>query len=191
MLRRPNRKFCVYSFVVASPQHHLTSQKKLYYFLICLGRWDKTTNNNNHLTLGSPKGCGISTYPNLNSQVQIGASFKGQIVINKETTRYRGSTHVHLQLRATSHTSQEPWPWNCESWNESVQRPSQHASKIMQCGHGCSSVVWSHMQLGPRSNAISMNFYSCGSSHMINYNKLVVVSVWSAMVSRFCVRSTS
>ena len=27
--------------------------------------------------------------------------------------------------RATSHTSQGPWPWNCESPNESVQRSSQ------------------------------------------------------------------
>ena len=34
-------------------------------------------------------------------------------------------------LRATSHTSQEPWPWNCESPKESVQRPSQHTSKLM------------------------------------------------------------
>ena len=25
----------------------------------------------------------------------------------------------------------EPWPWNCESPEESVQRPSQHTSKLM------------------------------------------------------------
>jgi hypothetical protein len=35
------------------------------------------------------------------------------------------------QFRATSHTSQEPWPWNCESLKESVQRLSQHTSKLM------------------------------------------------------------
>jgi hypothetical protein len=44
---------------------------------------------------------------------------------------------------------------------------------------------------GPSTNAISVNFYSCGSSHMINYNKPTVVSVGSAMVSWFCVRPTS
>jgi hypothetical protein len=36
-----------------------------------------------------------------------------------------------------------------------------------------------------------MDFDSCGSSHMINENKPMVVSVWSAMVSRFYVMPTS
>ena len=36
-----------------------------------------------------------------------------------------------VHLRATSHTSQEPWPWSCESPKESVQTPSQDTSKIM------------------------------------------------------------
>ena len=44
---------------------------------------------------------------------------------------------------------------------------------------------------GPQPIVVSMNFYSCWSSHMITENKPMVVSVWSAMVSRFCVRSTS
>ena len=39
--------------------------------------------------------------------------------------------------------------------------------KIMHCGHGPSSVVWSHMWLRPQPNAISMNFYLCGFSHMV------------------------
>ena len=34
-------------------------------------------------------------------------------------------------IRATSHTSQEPWPWNCESPKERSQRPFQDTSKIM------------------------------------------------------------
>ena len=34
-------------------------------------------------------------------------------------------------LRVTSHTSQEPWPWNCESPKDSVQRPSQGTFEIM------------------------------------------------------------
>ena len=70
-------------------------------------------------------------------------------------------------FRATSHMSQEPQPWNCESHQKSVQRPSQYTSKIMQRGHGPSSVVWSHMWMGPQPNSISMNFYSYMSSHII------------------------
>ena len=48
-----------------------------------------------------------------------------------------GYTHCTLLsrmfklLRATSHMSQGPWPCNCESPKESVQRPSQHTSNIM------------------------------------------------------------
>jgi hypothetical protein len=37
----------------------------------------------------------------------------------------------------------------------------------------------------------SMNFYSCGSSHMINQNKSTVVSIWSAMVYQLSIRPTS
>ena len=36
-----------------------------------------------------------------------------------------------------------------------------------------------------------MPFHSCGSSHMINYNKSTVASVRSAMISQFRVRPTS
>ena len=77
------------------------------------------------------------------------------------------------------------WPWNCENPEEWVQRPSQHTSKIMYCSHKPSSVVWSHMWPGPQPTAISMVFYSCGSSHTIKYNKSTVVNIRSAMVSRF------
>ena len=38
---------------------------------------------------------------------------------------------IRTCLRATSHTSQEPWPWNCESPKESVQRQFQVTPKIM------------------------------------------------------------
>jgi hypothetical protein len=54
-----------------------------------------------------------------------------------------------------------------------------------------SSVVWSHMWLGPQPNAISIYFYSCGLSHTIKENKSAVVSIWSAMVFRFCGRPIS
>ena len=56
--------------------------------------------------------------------------------------------------------------------------------------HGPSIIVWSHMWPGPQPNAISMNLYSCGASHMVKSNKSTVMNVWSAMVSRFCVRPT-
>ena len=101
-------------------------------------------------------------------------------------------SHIHAILaRATSYTSQEPWPWNCESPNESVQRLSQDTSKIMYCGHGPSNAVWSHMWPGPQPNVISMNSYSCESSHMIQSHKTMIVSVHSAMVSQFCGKPTS
>ena len=42
-------------------------------------------------------------------------------------------SHVHSTLnvifRATSHTSQEPWPWNCESPNKSIEKPSKLQTK--------------------------------------------------------------
>jgi hypothetical protein len=95
------------------------------------------------------------------------------------------SKQSYLAQRATSHTSQEPWPWTCERPQESVQKPSQHTSKIIWCGHGPSSVVWSRMWLILQSSVGSMNFYSCGPSHMIRWKKPTVVSVRSAMISRF------
>ena len=39
----------------------------------------------------------------------------------------------------------------------------------------------------PQPNAILVNFYPCGSSHTIKWNKPTVMSVRSAMVSWFCV----
>ena len=62
-----------------------------------------------------------------------------------------------LALRGTSHTSQEPWPWNCESPNESVQGASQDTSKIMLCGHIPSSVVRSHLRPGTQPNIITIH----------------------------------
>jgi hypothetical protein len=64
-------------------------------------------------------------------------------------------------------------------------------SRSRSCGHGPLSVVWSHMSPGLQLIAISMNFYSCGSSHMIKWNKPTVARVWSVTVSRFCVRHVS
>ena len=57
-----------------------------------------------------------------------------------------------------SYTSQEPWPQNCESPKESVQWLSQDTSKIMQCGHIPSSVVWSHMWSRPSTKCYFNEF---------------------------------
>ena len=92
-----------------------------------------------------------------------------------------------MHIRATSHTSQEPWPWHCES----PKQASQGRPNIMYCGHRPSSLVWSHRWPGRQPNATSLNFYSNGSSCMIKHNKATVVSIRGAMVSRFYVRPTS
>ena len=47
----------------------------------------------------------------------------------------KATVPTHLQTHrvwSRAHTSQEPWPWKCESQKESVQRPpSHHTSKII------------------------------------------------------------
>jgi hypothetical protein len=55
------------------------------------------------------------------------------LLLSTHTTPWPGKFWgiIGEDLRATWHTSQEPWPWNCESPKESVQRPSQHTSKII------------------------------------------------------------
>ena len=49
-------------------------------------------------------------------------------------------------------------------------------------------LVWSRMWPGPQPNANSMYSYSCGSSHMMKYNRLMVVIMRSGMASRYSVR---
>ena len=87
--------------------------------------------------------------------------------------------------------SHELWPWNCEIPKESIQRCPKTPPKSCSVIHGPSSVVWSHIWLGPQPNAIWMNCYSCGSSHVMKDNKSTIVSVRSAMVLWLCVRPTS
>ena len=91
-----------------------------------------------------------------------------------------------LHLKATSHTSQELWPWYCES-------PKRKCPKAMVPTHPQNHVVWSRTLkcsvkpyvIGPSTKCyFKCNFYSCGSSHMIN------VSIQSVMISRFGVRPT-
>ena len=53
-------------------------------------------------------------------------------------------------LRATSHTSQETWPWNCESQKEVSKGYPKTLPK------SCSVVT------GPQPSAISMKLYSSG-----------------------------
>ena len=86
---------------------------------------------------------------------------------------------AYLQLAKHTdkgHFTYKPRAMTMKLWEpkESVRRPSQFTSKIMQRGHRPSSVPWSHTWPDPRPNAISINFYSCGSSLMIKkkWNKI-------------------
>ena len=110
---------------------------------------------------------------------------------SKEQRRYTtyGIFHCHL---GPLHTRAKSRDHDIVRAQKKVsQRPSEHTSKIIWCGHGPSSVVWSHMWPNPSPNAISMSFHSCGSSHMIKPTKSMVVSVQSVPSSpRFCVRPT-
>ena len=47
------------------------------------------------------------------------------------TTFHATLTFMDVAIRATPHTSQEPFPSNCESPNQSAQMLSQHTSKIV------------------------------------------------------------
>ena len=101
----------------------------------------------------------------------------------------RTCTKLHLAEGPLTH---EPRAVTMKLWEPKQKCPKAVPTHLQThvCGHRSSGVVWSHMWPGPQSNAISMKFYSCGSSHMIKSNKSIVVSVRSAMVSWFCVRST-
>ena len=80
-------------------------------------------------------------------------------------TQFRSQNR--LALRATSHTSQRAMTMRL--WGPKRKCPKAVPTHLHNYAvrHGPSSVVWSHMRLGPQSNAISMNFYTRGSSHMI------------------------
>ena len=106
-----------------------------------------------------------------------------------------GSAFQHksttLLLLGPLHTRAKSHDHKIVRAQKKVSKGRPNISKIMWCGHGSSSVVWSPYVPGPQPNAISMNYYSCGFSHTIKYNTQTVASIWSAMVSRFCVRPTS
>jgi len=90
-----------------------------------------------------------------------------------------------LLLRATSHTSQEVWPCDHEIVRAQKKVSKGHPKHLQ---NHVVYALWSHTWPGPGPNALSMNVYSCEFSNVIKYNKLMVVSVRSAMISRFCVR---
>ena len=83
----------------------------------------------------------------------------------------------------------EPRVMTMKLWEpkRSVQRPSQDTY-----GNMPSTVVWSHMWLGPQPKAISVNLYSYGVlTHDKIWKKSTIVRFRSVMVSRFYVRPTS
>ena len=73
------------------------------------------------------------------------------------------TTYVHV--RATSHTSQEPWPKNCESPIESVQRPSLHLQHHVVWSWTLKCSVKSYVT-APSTKCYFNESYSCGSSRM-------------------------
>ena len=98
---------------------------------------------------------------------------------------------VYVTLRATSHTSQELWPWNFEI-------PKTKCPKAAPT-HPRNHVVWSqavkasansYLRPCPQPTAISKIFHSCRSSHMIKIEQSMVVNVWNGIVSQFGVRPT-
>jgi hypothetical protein len=70
-----------------------------------------------------------------------------------------------VYVRATSHTSQEPWPWSCESPEESVQRPCQ--------SHLQNHVAWS------RTLKCSVKSYVTGSLNNCYFNKFIFMRVFT------------
>jgi hypothetical protein len=103
-------------------------------------------------------------------------------------------THFEaLALQPKGHFTHKPRVVTMKSWEPKRKCPkaTQDTSKIMWWGQGPSSVVWSHMWLGPQPNVVSMNSIHVGSSHMIQSNNPTVMRFWSAMVSWFCIRPTS
>jgi hypothetical protein len=99
-----------------------------------------------------------------------------------------------LSLRATSHTSQELSPWNCESPNESVQRPlSQHThlqnhlvrSQTLECS------VRSYVT-GPSTKCYFNGFLLMRVlTHYTNrINQWLWAYIWSAICSQFVFRLT-
>ena len=97
------------------------------------------------------------------------------------------------EREAKGHFTHKPRAMTIKVWEPKRKRPKvvpthlqNHVvwSRILECSVSC---MWS----GPQPNATSMNFYPCGSSHMIKQNKSTFVSIRSAMVSQLSVRPTS
>ena len=79
---------------------------------------------------------------------------------------YSTPTQISCYLRATSHMSQELWPWNCEGPKESVQRPSQdHLQNRV--------LVWS------RHLKCSVKPCVTGHSAKCNFNKFLFTQVFT------------
>jgi hypothetical protein len=74
------------------------------------------------------------------------------------------STWTDRPLRATSHTSQEPWPWNCES-------PKEKCSKAVPTHLQNHVVVWS------RILECSLKLYVTGPSTKCYFNEFLFTQV--------------
>ena len=101
------------------------------------------------------------------------------------------SWHWISWFSATPHTSQEPWPWNCESSKEvskGYPKTLPKSCSVITCPQ---RVVWNHMWPSPRLNAISRNFYSC---RVLTHDRIYQSNnceISECRGLRFCVRPTS
>ena len=111
----------------------------------------------------------------------------------------RGHGRCWDKSKLSSETILGPLHTRIKSRDREIVRAQKKSVQRSSPTHLQNHVVWSRTlkcsvkpyMMGPQPNVVSMNFYSCGSSHMIEENKSTVVNVRSAMVSWFCVRPTS
>ena len=94
--------------------------------------------------------------------------------------------HGMMVLRATLHMSQEPWPWNGESPNESVQRPSQDTFQNQRFER----LEWNMIHLMPCRLYIHLAFTYSVSPSSVVWRELGPTppfstneSAWSVMVT--------
>ena len=85
-------------------------------------------------------------------------------------------TIFSYSIRATSHMSQEPWPWNGEGpWLSSKGR-TMGVGKAVLCSHGLSSILWS--ENGPCCGIVACFVDGKRGEDLVQYNMSQTLSIW-------------
>ena len=137
-----------YSIQISIIHDNISSQladKRRYEF----GQWMKSSVVHDHICSLTHKKC----HPTTNDEIVEGDPMSNPLqAIHSSSVNSlnlgvqgRGCEPRRMWIRATSHTSQELWPWNCKSPKESVQRLSQHTSKIMPCDRALNEMLLQEM----------------------------------------------